>query len=63
MPKITAPTIAATVGTKAAAPSSTKDILHAALWDIENQRRTGGTDAHEALATMFATVERQRKAG
>lgn len=63
MPKITAPTIAATVGTKTAAPSSMKDSLNAALWDIENQRREGKTDAHEALKATFDTVEKQRKAG
>lgn len=63
MPKITPPTIAATVGTKAAAPSSTKASLNTALWDIENQRREGKTDAHEALKSIFATVENQRKAG
>jgi len=61
MPKVLAPTIAATVGTKLAAPGATKDALHLALWDIENQRREGKTDAHEALQTLFATVEGQRK--
>lgn len=61
MPKVTAPTIAATVGRPTAAPGASKDALHAALWDIENQRREGKTDAHEALQTIFATVESQRK--
>lgn len=63
MPKITTPVIAATVGTKTAAPSSMATSLRTALWDIENQRREGKTDAHEALKATFDTVERQRKAG
>lgn len=63
MPKIVKPTIAATVGTKLAAPGATNISLRAALQDIEDQRREGKTDAHEALKAVFDTVESQRKAG
>lgn len=63
MPKITTPTIAATVGTKAAAPSSMHTSIRTALQDIETQRREGKTDAHEALKAMYDTIESQRKAG
>jgi hypothetical protein len=63
MPKIIAPFIPANIATKAAPPGVTQATLRDALWDIENQRREGKTDAHEALKTVFTTVETQRKAG
>lgn len=63
MPKVTPPSIASNLATKAAAAGATRIGIAAALQDIENQRREGKTDAHEALKTVFDTVERQRKAG
>lgn len=63
MPKIVKPTIAATVATKQAAPGSTRVSIAAALQSIEDQRREGATDAHEALKATFDTIETQRKAG
>ena len=63
MAKITSPTIAATLGTKNAAPSSLHPGLRVAFQSIEDQRREGKTDAQEAIATMMAIVEAQRRAG
>lgn len=63
MPKVTPPAIAATVATKQAAPGVTRVSIAAALQNIEDQRREGKTDAHEALKATFATIESQRKAG
>lgn len=63
MPKITAPVIATNIGTKSVAPGVTNATMRDALWDIENQRREGKTDAHEALKSVFIQVERQRRGG
>lgn len=64
MPKITPPAIAPTIATRAALPGVTQTTLRAALQSIEDQRREGKkTDAHEALKTVFDTVENQRRAG
>lgn len=63
MPKIVKPTIAASLGTRLALPGSLHAGLRVALQSIEDQRREGLTDAHEALKATFDTVENQRRAG
>lgn len=63
MPKITPPTIAATVATRTALPGATQVAIRTALQSIEDQRREGKTDAHEALKATLLTIDNQRRAG
>lgn len=63
MPKIVPLVIATNIGTRTVAPGVTNATLRDVLWDIENQRREGKTDAHEALKSVFVQVETQRRGG